>query len=209
MRNEQSCPQAPSEARDKAHAQARRQRACGVQGQSPQRSLRQSLIRRQPTRCRYNEKKHTKVVFLIKSNNGAKICTAYPQLQRKSAKSKAILRRDEVGVELQGTAPSTSRYFSPVELLEHITIMYPKTILHHGGDNYFVIFPFGNRKNPTLKIQQLRRYISERNAKPLHCSCVFSQIVVNNKITKVVLLSQKFVKSGRINCIFAYCKNQK
>jgi len=30
MRNEQSCPQAPSEARDKAHAQARRQRACGV-----------------------------------------------------------------------------------------------------------------------------------------------------------------------------------
>ena len=112
-------------------------------------------------------------------------------------------------LELQGTAPSTSRYFSPVELLEHITIMYPKTILHHGGDNYFVIFPFGNRKNPTLKIQQLRRYISERNAKPLHCSCVFSQIVVNNKITKVVLLSQKFVKSGRINCIFAYCKNQK
>ena len=110
MRNEQSCPQAPSEARDKAHAQARRQRACGVQGQSPQRSLRQSLIRRQPTRCRYNEKKHTKVVFLIKSNNGAKICTAYPQLQRKSAKSKAILRRDEVGVELQGTAPSTSRF---------------------------------------------------------------------------------------------------
>ena len=35
MRNEQSCPQAPSEARDNAHGQARRWRACRVKGQSP------------------------------------------------------------------------------------------------------------------------------------------------------------------------------
>jgi len=53
MRNEQSYPQAPSEARDNAHGQARRWRACRVKGQSPLWSLRQSLNRRQPTkRCR-------------------------------------------------------------------------------------------------------------------------------------------------------------
>ena len=77
MRNEQSCPQAPSEARDKAHAQARRQRACGVQGQSPQRSMRQSLIRRKPTRCRLQYQKHIEVKYQIKVISEYKICTAF------------------------------------------------------------------------------------------------------------------------------------
>ena len=77
MRNGQSCPQAPSEARDKAHAQARRQRACGVQGQSPQRSMRQSLIRRKPTRCRLQYQKHIEVKYQIKVISEYKICTAF------------------------------------------------------------------------------------------------------------------------------------
>ena len=43
-------------------------------------------------------------------------------------------------------------------------------------------------------------------AKPLHGLCVVSQIVVNNKIAKVVSLSQKFVKSGQINGILSIAK---
>ena len=76
MRNEQSCPQAPSEARDKAHAQARRQRACGYRAK-PCRSMRQSLIRRKPTRCRLQYQKHIKVKYQIKVISEYKICTAF------------------------------------------------------------------------------------------------------------------------------------
>ena len=50
----------PSEASNKAQAQARRQRACGVKGQSPLRSLRQSLNRRKPTSGAERKKKNVK-----------------------------------------------------------------------------------------------------------------------------------------------------
>ena len=128
MRNEQSCPQAPSEARDKAHAQARRQRACGVQGQSPQRSMRQSLIRRKPTRCRFNEKQHIEVKYQIKVISEYKICTAFLALsamqirKERSDFAEVGLAQITVGAnsvrpcsefainsKLQGLAPSTAR----------------------------------------------------------------------------------------------------
>ena len=80
MRKEQSCPQAPSEARDNAHGQARRWRACRVKGQSPLRSLRQSLIRRKPTRCRLKCKKHTRAIYQTNPILEHKICTAHPPL---------------------------------------------------------------------------------------------------------------------------------
>ena len=67
-----------SGARGKTQAQARRKRACRVKGQSPLRSLRQSLIRRKPTRCRFNEKKHAEVVLYIDVVSEHKICTVFP-----------------------------------------------------------------------------------------------------------------------------------
>ena len=67
-----------SGARGKTQAQARRKRACRVKGQSPLRSLRQSLIRRKPTRCRFNEKKAHESPILNKGDIGAKICTVFP-----------------------------------------------------------------------------------------------------------------------------------
>ena len=118
MRNEQSCPQAPSEARDKAHAQARRQRACGVQGQSPQRSLRQSLIRRKPTRCRLQYQKHIEVKYQIKVISEYKICTAFLALSAMQIRKE---RSDfaEVGLAQITVGANSVRLCSEIMQFQH------------------------------------------------------------------------------------------
>ena len=94
---DQSCAPAPSRAKDKTQAQARRQRACGFLGQSPERSLRQSLNRRKPTRCRLNYKKQKKVVLYYKVILEQKSAPFTLSLIKcNPAKSVAILRQQNL-----------------------------------------------------------------------------------------------------------------
>ena len=68
--------------------------ACGFLGQSPERSLRQSLNRRKPTRCRLNYKKQKKVVLYYKVISEQKSAPLTLSLIKcNPAKSVAILRQ--------------------------------------------------------------------------------------------------------------------
>ena len=91
----------PSEARDKAQGQARRQRACGVKGQSPLRSLRQSLNRRKPTSGADRQKKNVNVGQKTKRCRSGILCTAFCVLfyRVKSAKSDSDFAAVECGTK--------------------------------------------------------------------------------------------------------------
>ncbi len=58
------------------------------------------------------------------------------------------------------------------------------------------------------QLKQIEDAMDEKKMAQIE-AMILSMTPKEREITKVVLLSQKFVKSGRINCIFAYCKNQK
>ena len=85
---------------------------CRVQGQSPQRSLRQSLNRRKPTkRCR-KEKEETQTKTNHKAVSECKTLHRffYILIQSNPRKERSDFAAQQSSAELQGTAPSTSRF---------------------------------------------------------------------------------------------------
>ena len=87
MRNQHSRPKLPPQHRAKRAkgpgtrpwSGSRGETHCGYRAK-PCRSLRQSLIRRKPTRCRFNEKQHIEVRYQMKVISEYKICTAFLSL---------------------------------------------------------------------------------------------------------------------------------